>query len=80
MTEQGPSGQGPRGTTPGEALKGSEGRSEVMCEEDEERLGRAPRGTTTQMAMRGNKRGSWCRGAGQGMGTTTAGDILKVCV
>lgn len=51
--------------------EGSEGMSEVACEEDEERLDRAPRGTTTQMSMRANKRGSWCHGAGQGMGTTT---------
>lgn len=41
-----------------------------MCEEDEERLDPAPRGSTTQMALRGNKRGTWCCGAGRGMGTT----------
>lgn len=60
------------GEQPWRDPKRSQGMSEVMCEEDEERLDLAPWGTTTQMAMRGNQRGSWCcRGAGQGMGTTT---------
>lgn len=60
------------GEQPRRGPEGSEDMSEVMCEEDEERLGPASRGTTTQMAMRGNKRGSWCRGAGHGMGITSA--------
>ena len=60
-----------RGEQPRRGPEGSEGMSKVMCEEDEERLDPAPRGSTTQMALRGNKRGSWCCGAGRGMGTTT---------
>lgn len=55
MTELGPSGQGPR-EQPCSAPGGSEGMSEVMREEDEERLCRAHQGTTTQMVMKGNKR------------------------
>lgn len=38
-----------RGEQPRGGPEGSESMSEVMCEEDEERLDRAPRGTTTQM-------------------------------
>lgn len=61
-----------RGEQPQRASQESEGMSEVMCEEDEERLGRAPRGTTTQMATGGNKSGSGYRSAGQSMGTASA--------
>jgi len=56
----GPEWSGSMGNNPGEAFRGQEGKSEVLGEEDEERLGRASRGTTTQMAMMGNKRGSCC--------------------
>ena len=72
MTERGPSGQGPRGTTPGRPSRGQRAGQRSCVRKMKRGLGRAPRGTTTQMAMRGNRRGSRCRGAGQGMGTTTA--------
>ena len=42
-----------RGEQPRREPEGSEGMSEVMCEEDEERLDPAPRGSTTQMGAGG---------------------------
>lgn len=60
-----------RGEQPRREPEGSEGMSEVMCEEDEERLDPAPRVAQHRWALGGNKRGSRCCGAGRGMGTTT---------
>lgn len=48
------------GEHPWRGPEGSGGMSEVMREEDEERLDLAPRGSTTQMALSGGKRGSRC--------------------
>lgn len=68
------------GEQPWRGSEGSQGMSEVMRGEDEERLGRAPRGTPTQMVMRGNKKVELLSQCRPRHGNYYRKDILKVSV